>query len=87
MHKQKFCSIFSLYYQILTSAYFGITRIKKLNSLSMVNNKLPEGIICVAMPQHMRLVAGFSPRRSVFAPRVVHVGFVVDKVALGRVFL
>jgi hypothetical protein len=29
----------------------------------------------------------FSPRRSGAAPRAVHVGFVVDKVALGRVFL
>jgi hypothetical protein len=33
------------------------------------------------------LVAGLSPRRPGFAPGSVHVGFVVDKVALGQVFL
>jgi hypothetical protein len=35
----------------------------------------------------MRLVTGPLPRRSEFAPRSVHVGFVVDKVALGQAFL
>jgi hypothetical protein len=35
----------------------------------------------------LRLVAaGFSPRRPGFAPRSVHVGLVVDRVALGQVF-
>jgi hypothetical protein len=34
-----------------------------------------------------RLVAGFSLRRPGFAPGSVHVGFVVDKVALGQAFL
>jgi hypothetical protein len=33
-----------------------------------------------------QLVAGLSPRRPGFDPRPVHVGFVVDKVALGQVF-
>jgi hypothetical protein len=33
------------------------------------------------------LVAGLSPRRPVFAPGSIHVEFVVDKVALGQVFL
>ena len=33
-----------------------------------------------------RLVAGLSPRRPGFDPGSVHVGFVVDKVALGQVF-
>jgi hypothetical protein len=33
-----------------------------------------------------RLVAGFPPRRPGFEPRSGHVGFVVDKVALGQVF-
>jgi hypothetical protein len=33
-----------------------------------------------------RLVAGISPRRPGFNPGSVHVGFVVDKVALGQVF-
>jgi hypothetical protein len=31
-------------------------------------------------------VAGFPPRRTGFEPRSGHVGFVVDKVALGQVF-
>jgi hypothetical protein len=34
-----------------------------------------------------RLVAGLSPLRPRFAPGSIHVGFVVDKVALGQVFL
>jgi hypothetical protein len=34
-----------------------------------------------------RLVAGFSPRRSGLAPRSVDVGFIVDKAAMGQVFL
>ena len=33
-----------------------------------------------------RLVAGLPPRRPGFDPGSVHVGFVVDKVALGQVF-
>jgi hypothetical protein len=32
------------------------------------------------------LVAGFPPRRPGFEPGPGHVGFVVDKVALGQVF-
>jgi hypothetical protein len=38
------------------------------------------------MPWLRRLVAGLLPRRSGFDPGWVHVGFVVDKVALGQVF-
>jgi hypothetical protein len=34
-----------------------------------------------------RLVAGLSPRRAGFTPLSVHVGFVLDIVALGQVFL
>jgi hypothetical protein len=41
----------------------------------------------VAMPWLRRSVAGFSPRRPGFAPGSVHVEFVVDKVALGQIFL
>jgi small ligand-binding sensory domain FIST len=40
-----------------------------------------------AMPWFRQLVAGLSPPRCEFASRSVHVGFVVDKVALGQVFL
>jgi hypothetical protein len=39
-----------------------------------------------AVPWLRRLVAGLSPRRPGFDPGSVHVGFVVDKVALGQVF-
>jgi hypothetical protein len=39
-----------------------------------------------AAPQLKRLVAGFLPRRPGFEPGPGHVGFVVDKVALGQVF-
>jgi hypothetical protein len=38
-----------------------------------------------AVPLLRRLVAGLSPRRPGFTPVSVHVGFVVDKVALGQV--
>jgi hypothetical protein len=34
-----------------------------------------------------RLFAGLSPRRPGFVPGSRHVGFMVDKVALGQVFL
>jgi hypothetical protein len=37
-----------------------------------------------AVPWLRRLVAGLSLRRPGFAPWSIHVGFVVDKVALGR---
>jgi hypothetical protein len=36
---------------------------------------------------HVSLVAGLSPRIPRFSTGLVHVGFVVDKVALGQVFL
>jgi hypothetical protein len=38
------------------------------------------------VPQLRRLVAGFPKRRPGFEPRSRHVGFVVNKVALGQVF-
>jgi hypothetical protein len=37
-------------------------------------------------PWLKRLVAGFPPQRAGFEPGFGQVGFVVDKVALGRVF-
>jgi hypothetical protein len=40
-----------------------------------------------AVPWLRRLVPGFSPQRHGFDPVSVHVGFVMDKVALGQVFL
>jgi hypothetical protein len=39
-----------------------------------------------AVPWLRRLVAGIPPRRPGFDPGSVHVGFVVDKVALEQVF-
>jgi hypothetical protein len=39
-----------------------------------------------AVPWLRRLVVGLPPRRPGFHPGSVHVGFVVDKVALGQVF-
>jgi hypothetical protein len=39
-----------------------------------------------AVPKLWRLVADFPPRRPGFQPRSGHVGFVVNKVALGQVF-
>jgi hypothetical protein len=38
------------------------------------------------VPRLRRLVAGLSPRRPGLDPGSVHVGLVVDKVALGQVF-
>jgi hypothetical protein len=40
-----------------------------------------------AVPWLRRLAPGLPPRRPGFDPGSVHVGFVVDKVALGQVFL
>jgi hypothetical protein len=40
----------------------------------------------MAVPWLRRLVAGLPPRRPGFDPGSVHVGIVVDKVALGQVF-
>jgi small ligand-binding sensory domain FIST len=42
---------------------------------------------CKAAPWLRQLVAGLSPRNPMLAPGSIHVGFVVDKVALGQVFL
>jgi hypothetical protein len=39
-----------------------------------------------AVPWLRRLAAGLPPRRPGFDPGLVHVGFVVDKVALGEGF-
>jgi hypothetical protein len=41
----------------------------------------------MAVPWLRSLVVGLSPRRPGFAPGSIRVGFVVDKVALGQVFL
>jgi hypothetical protein len=41
----------------------------------------------MAVPWLRRLVADLSPQRPGFDPGSAHVGFVVDKLALGQVFL
>jgi hypothetical protein len=41
---------------------------------------------CKAVPWLRRLAAVFPPRRPGFQPGSGHIGFVVDKVALGQVF-
>jgi hypothetical protein len=46
--------------------------------------EMSTGFTCLGMLK--RLVAGFPPRRPGFKPGFSHVGFVVDKVALGNVF-
>jgi hypothetical protein len=51
------------------------------------------GLLCVsllqeyAVPWLRQLVADFLPRRPRFAPGSIHVGFLADKVSLGRGFL
>jgi hypothetical protein len=40
----------------------------------------------MAVPWLRSLVAGLSPQRPGFEPRSIHVGFVVDEVALDRFF-
>jgi hypothetical protein len=45
---------------------------------------VPDNI--TAVPWLRRLVAGLSPKRPGIDPGSVHVGFVLDKVALGQVF-
>jgi hypothetical protein len=54
----------------------------KYNEPALVSRK----VRLKAAPQLKRLVAGFPPRRPGFKPGSSHVGFVVDKVALGQVF-
>jgi hypothetical protein len=51
------------------------------------NNQQLSTTLHKAMPWLKRLVAGLSPRRPGFAPGSIHAGFVVDKVALGQVFV
>jgi hypothetical protein len=51
-----------------------------------LENSIYENILSVwAVPWLRRLVAGLPPRMPWFDPGSVHVGFVVDKAALGQV--
>jgi hypothetical protein len=55
--------------------------------VKVVVNPIKSKIFYKAVPWLRRLVACLPPRRPGFDPGSVHVGFVVDKVALGQVFL
>jgi hypothetical protein len=72
---------------------FGITRLRYVPQAinQLTNNADSERrfseaqVEAVVVPWLRRLVAGLSPRRPGFDPSPVHVGFMVDKVALGQV--
>jgi hypothetical protein len=61
-----------------------LSDMRKLQSLCTINYNAYK-MLQWAVPWLRRLVVGLSPRRSEFNPGSVHVGFVVDKVALGQV--
>jgi hypothetical protein len=65
---------------ILTYVNFGLHKVSGAEPL----NKF--AVVCNAVPWLRRLVACLSPRRPGFEPGSVHVGLVVDKVALGQAF-
>ena len=44
-------------------------------------------VICKSLPWLRQLVAGLSLWTLIFSPMSVHMGFMVDKVALGQIFL
>jgi hypothetical protein len=69
-----------------------VTPILKMETIVPPKRRLPKVMLDyytaqLSVPRLRSLVAGLSPRRSGFAPGSIHVGFVVDKVALGQVFL
>jgi hypothetical protein len=51
-----------------------------------INRKVQQ-VVLLAVPYLRLIVAGYSRRRPGFASRAVPVEFVVEKVALGQVFL
>jgi hypothetical protein len=53
----------------------------------MNSNPVVGKINYMAVPLVRHLVTSLSPRRPEFAPGSVHMGFVVDKVTLGQIFL
>jgi hypothetical protein len=63
--------------------------ISKRRALSHAAHYPTRDLNCTAraVPWLRRLAAGLPPRRPGFDPGSVHVGFVVDKVARGQVFL
>jgi hypothetical protein len=77
----------SLAFRVTVSQCKNISRIITETSVALYIESARDGFVraTMAMPWHRSLVAGLSPRRPVFAPGTIHVGFVVDKVALGQV--
>jgi hypothetical protein len=73
--------------QFDTELHFELRKSEKRHTSCSVKDRIRTIEESRAVPWLRRLVAGLSPRSPVFAPRSVHVGFVVDKVALGQVFL
>jgi hypothetical protein len=71
-------SAFHWWFTFICHSTTGVWQVWSSNVLIMVY---------LAVPWLRRLVAGLSPWRPEFTPRSIHVGFVVDKVALGQVFL
>jgi hypothetical protein len=64
-----------------------VRSIWRLHKRTAISWKIRDNLMtCMAVPWLRWLVAGLSPRRPGFDPESVHVGFVVDKVALGQVF-
>jgi hypothetical protein len=64
-----------------------VISVRKLRLCSMWYVKNTCNISSKAMPWLRQLVSGLSPQRPMFVPRSLHVRFVVDRVALGQVFL
>jgi hypothetical protein len=90
----RFLSI--MYYAIAVSSCLGLIAISVRTSYRQLSgtanltasgsDTMVSGLIR-AVPWLSSLVAGLTPRRPEFAPGSIHVEFVVDKVALGQVFL
>jgi hypothetical protein len=68
-------------YVVLQNRYYLLSHIVRFRSVGVGRVRLYR-----AVPWLRRLFTGLSPLRAGFDPGSVHVGFVVDKVALGQVF-
>jgi hypothetical protein len=83
-----YCVIFSkptkepsIYSSSINPFYHLLREVQCLNPHPFMNNML-----MLAVPWLRRLVAGLPRRKPGFDPGSVHVGFLVDEVALGQVF-